>query len=86
MSGIRIGKVTRFFDHISVAVLALTDKLRVGDTLHFLGRATDFKQKINSMQIEHQNVNEAGPGEDVAVKVEQRAHLNDAVFKITEEE
>lgn len=59
MSGNRIGKVTHFFDRISVAVLELTDKIRVGDTLHFLGHATDFKQEVRSLQIEHQNMDEA---------------------------
>ena len=86
MSGKRIGKVTHFFDHISVAVLELTDKIRVGDTLHFLGHATDFKQEVTSLQIEHQNVEEAKPGQDVALKVAQKVHPNDAVFKITGEE
>jgi len=86
MSGKRIGKVTHYFDRISVAVLELTDKIRVGDTLHFLGHATDFKQDVKSLQIEHQNVDEAKPGQDVALKVAQKVHPNDAVFKITEEE
>lgn len=86
MSGKRIGKVTHFFDRISVAVLELTDKIRVGDTLHFLGHATDFKQEVKSLQIEHQNVEEAAPGQDVALKVAQKVHPNDAVFKITGEE
>jgi translation elongation factor EF-1alpha len=86
MSGKRIGIVTHFFDRISVAVLELTDEIRVGDTLHFLGHATDFKQEVKSLQIEHQDVDEAGPGQDVALKVAQKVHPNDAVFKITGEE
>jgi len=81
----RVGKVTHYFDRISVAVLGLTDKLRVGDTVHFLGHSTDFKQEINSLQIEHQNVDEAKPGQDVALKVNQKVHPNDAVFKVTGE-
>jgi putative protease len=80
-----VGKVTHYFDRISVAVLGLTDKLRVGDMVHFLGHSTDFKQEINSLQIEHQNVEEAKPGQDVALKVNQKVHPNDAVFKITGE-
>ncbi len=83
MSENRIGKVTHYFDRISVAVLQLTDKLRVGDKVHFLGHSTDFEQEVNSMQIEHQNVNEATPGQDVAIKVNQKVHPNDGVFKIT---
>ena len=82
MAGKRVGKVTHFFDHISVAVLALTDAIRVGDSLHFLGHGTDFMQTVGSMQIEHQSVESAKPGDDVALKVEQRVRPNDAVFKV----
>jgi putative protease len=85
MSENRVGKVTHYFDRISVAVLELTDKLRVGDMIHFLGHSTDFKQEISSLQIEHQNVDEGKPGQDVALKVSQKVHPNDAVFKVTGE-
>ena len=37
MSDERVGKVTHYFDRIGVAVLELTDRIKVGDTLHFLG-------------------------------------------------
>ncbi len=86
MSGIRIGKVTHFFDRIHVAVLALTDTIRLGDMVHFLGRSTDFKQEVTSLQIEHKPVTEGRAGEEIAIKVIQRVHPNDAVFKISGEE
>ncbi len=86
MSGNRIGKVTHYFDRIGVAVLELTERIQVGDTVHFFGHATDFKQEVKSLQIEHQNVNEAKPGQDVALKVAQKVRPNDSVFKITGEE
>ena len=82
MSGKRVGKVTHYFDHLSVAVMALTEKIKVGDTLHFLGHSTDFKQQVTSMQIEHKSVESAKPGEDVAIKLDQRVHPNDAIFKV----
>jgi hypothetical protein len=82
MSGKRVGKVTHFFDHLSVAVLELTDTIRIGDTLHFLGHSTDFKQQITSLQIEHKAVDTAKPGADVALKVDQHVHPNDAIFKV----
>ena len=85
MPGKRVGKVTHFFDHISVAVLALTDAIRVGDSLHFLGHGTDFMQTAGSMQIEHQPVESAKPGDDVALKVDQRVRPNDAVFRVEAE-
>ena len=84
MAGKRVGKVTHFFDHISVAVLALTDAIRVGDSLHFLGHGTDFMQTVSSLQIEHKSVESANPGDDVALKVEQHVRPNDAVFRVEE--
>jgi putative protease len=85
MSGTQVGTVTHFFDHISVAVLALTEPLHVGDTIHILGHSTDFKQDVTSMQIEHKEVPEAKPGDDVAMKVSQKVHVHDKVYKLTDE-
>jgi translation elongation factor EF-1alpha len=85
MSGTQIGEITHYFDHINVAALTLTEPLRVGDTIHILGHSTDFKQEVTSLQLEHQSVNEAKPGDDVGMKVSQRVHPNDKVFKITDE-
>jgi selenocysteine-specific translation elongation factor len=82
MTGKRVGKVTHYFDHLTVAVLALTEGIRVGDTLHFLGHSTDFRQQVTSLQIEHKAVEAAKAGDDVAMSVSQRVHPNDAVFKI----
>jgi hypothetical protein len=84
MSDNPIGKVTHYFDRIGVAVLQLTDTIRVGDMLHFLGHSTDFKQKVDSLQIEHKNVAEGKPGQDVALKVSEKVHPNDKVLKVTE--
>jgi len=86
MSGIRVGEVTHFYDKLCVAVLKLTQPISVGDTLHLLGHHTDFQQRAESLQIEHHAVTEAGPGADVALKVTQKVHPGDAVFKIKEEE
>ncbi len=85
MSGTQIATVNHFFDHVSVAVLSLTETIRVGDTVHFLGHSTDFKQEVASLQIEHKDVDETKPGDDVAMKVDQRVHPHDKVYKLTDE-
>ena len=85
MSRKRVGTVTHYFDQINVAVLSLNKAIRVGDALHFLGHATDFKQEVTSMQIEHKAVDSAKPGDDVALQVVQRVRPNDAVFKVEPE-
>ena len=85
MSGTQIGQITHYFDHLNVAALTLTEPLRVGDTIHILGHSTDFQQKVTSLQIEHQDVNEAKPGDDVGMKVIQKVHAHDRVYKLTDE-
>jgi len=85
MSGTQIGQITHYYDHINVAALVLTAPLHVGDTIHILGHSTDFQQKVTSLQIEHRSVEEAMPGEDVGIKVIQKVHPHDKVFKLTDE-
>lgn len=82
MSDVEIGKVTHYFDHISVAVLALTSPLKVGDTIRIHGHSTDFTQTVTSLQIEHKPVQSAKQGDDVALKVEHIVHPHDKVFKV----
>ena len=85
MSGTQIGQVTHYFDHLNVAEISLTEPLHVGDTIHILGHSTDFQQKVTSLQIEHKSVAEAKPGDDVGVKVLQKVHPHDKIFKLTDE-
>jgi translation elongation factor EF-1alpha len=81
-----IGRITHYFSKINVGVLELSKgKLQVGDTIHIKGHTTDFYQKVESMQIEHNPVNEAEPGESIGLKVEGPVRENDLVFKVTED-
>ncbi len=80
-----IGKVTHYFSKINVGVLELTKgELRVGDTIHLKGHTTDFYQKVESMQIEHQPVESAKAGDSLGIKVEGPVREHDLVFKVTE--
>ena len=79
-----IGKITHYFAKIGVAVVALTANLKVGDTIHIKGHSEDFSQKVDSMQIEHQNIPEAKAGESVGMKVSQKVHPGDTVYLVVE--
>lgn len=80
-----IGKITHYFGKISVAVLEITDdELNVGDTIHIKGHITDFNQKINSMQVEHNPVEKAKKGDSIGLKVDAHVHEHDQVFKVVE--
>ena len=86
MSGTQIGYVTHYFRRISVAAIALTGTIKIGDKLHFFGRTTDFQQDISSLQIDHQHVEIAGPDQEAALRVAQRVRRNDKVFKLVDED
>jgi len=78
-----IGRVNHWFGKIGVAGIELTGKLAAGDHIHILGHTTDFEQKVTSMQLMHQDIEEAGPGDNIGVKVQFRARSGDRVYKIT---
>lgn len=80
-----IGKITHFFSRISVGVLELTEgELKVGDTIHIKGHATDFYQKVESMQVEHQPVQLAKKGDSIGLKVNCPVREHDKVFLVKE--
>jgi|SRR3989344_4792419 len=75
-----IGKVTHFFDQISVAVVELKGALNKGDKIKIKGATTDFEQKVESMQIEHDKVDKAKKGDAIGLKVADRVRPNDTVY------
>jgi len=78
----KIGNVSHFFSKISVAVVELTAPLRVGDTIAVKGMTTNFEQIVDSMQIEHEDVNEAKKGDSIGLKVKDRVREGDIVYRI----
>lgn len=77
-----IGRVVHYFNHISVAALELSGNIAVGDMIHIKGHTSDFTQSVQSMQIEHDSVEKAGPGDSVGIRVNEHAHEHDVVYKI----
>ncbi|NMC30159.1 MAG: translation elongation factor-like protein [Pelolinea sp.] len=84
MSGTKVGEVLHYYDHIAVAVINLCAGLKVGDSVHFLGHGSDFQQKITSMQIENEPIQQGVKGELVAVKTIKPVKRNTMVFVIFE--
>ncbi len=78
---VEVGRVTHFFPKISVAVIELTAPLAVGDTIAIKGPTTDFEQTVDSMQIEHKNIQRAEAGQSIGLKVVQRVREKDKVYK-----
>ena len=78
----RVGTVTHYFGHLSVAAVRMeSGSLRIGDTIHVVGRTSDFRQRIESMQVEHEPVSEVRAGQEFGLKVTDHARENDIVYK-----
>lgn len=79
-----VGRITHYFTRISVAVVELSDTLRVGDEIIIKGATTNLRQKVESMQIMHEPVTEAKAGQSVGLKVVGRVREGDKVYKVVE--
>ena len=82
IEGKPIGKITHYFGKIGVAVIKLSDVLKPGDQIRIVGGEADFNQSVDSMEVEHQKVQEAKPGESVGLKVEQKVREGYSVYKV----
>ncbi len=79
----KVGQVIKYFGKIGVAAIRLSEgSLKVGDQIHIVGHTTDFTQAVESMQIENRNVQEAGPGADIGIKVKEKVREHDIVYKV----
>ena len=78
-----IGKISHYYNHLSVGIIDLNAPLKVGDTIHIKGAHDDFTQKVDSIQLEHESVEEADAGTQAGVKVANKVHENDTVYLVT---
>jgi len=76
-----IGTVTHYFSHLSVAAVALDDPLKVGERVHIKGHTTDLVQTITSMEVDHTSIDEAKPGDDLAVHVDDHVRDHDKIYR-----
>lgn len=79
-----VGKVTHFFTNISVAVIELSGKLKVGDKISIEGATTNVQQSVDSMEIEKKKVESAGKGQSIGMKVSDRVREGDQVYVVSE--
>ena len=79
---IEVGRVTHFYPKISVAIVELKAPLNIGDKILIRGATTNFEQTVESMQIEHKNIEKAEAGQIIGLKVKERVRENDKVYRI----
>lgn len=75
------GKITHYYGGIEVAIVKCLAPLKTGDAIHVKGAHTDFVQTIGSMQYNHKSVSAAKKGQQVGIKVDEKARDGDEVYK-----
>ena len=77
MADTKIGEITHFFDKISVAIIKLEKPLKKGETI----KIGEVEQTIDSMQVDHADIEEGTPGQEVGVKVSEKVREGEEVYK-----
>ncbi|MBI5152409.1 hypothetical protein HZA39_02650 [Candidatus Peregrinibacteria bacterium] len=76
-----MGKVIHYYDKINVGIVELKGILKVGDTVRIKGNHTDLTQAVDSMQIEHKQVEKAKAKDVIGMKVGEPVREGDMVYK-----
>lgn len=82
LEGELIGKVSHYFDRAGVAVIELSGTLQAGDNIRIIGGEVDFTQAVDSMEVEHQKIQNAKKGDSVGLKVSQAVKDGYKVYKL----
>ena len=79
----KVGEVSHYFTRIGVAVVDLSGPLKVGDHIAIKGMTTNYEMTVASMQVEGVDIKEAGAGDDIGIKVDDRARQGDIVYRLS---
>lgn len=81
--GAPAAEVIHYFDKIKVAVLRANSPLAAGDKVRIIGgEDTDFEQMIESMQVEHNQIDQAKKGDEIGLKVKEKVRDGYKVYLI----
>ena len=81
----KIGTVLHFFAKPMVAAIRMEDgSLALGNAIHFKGHATDLYHRVESIQVDHEPVENAGPGDLIGIPVPARVREHDMVYRVSE--
>jgi len=79
----KVGDVTHYFPHVNAAaVKVLKGGIKVGDQIYIKGHTTDFKEKVNSIQLDLVKIQEGKKGQEIGLLVKSRVRIGDSVYRI----
>jgi putative protease len=78
-----VGRVVHWYPHVNAAIVLIEQgELRVGDTIQFHGNTTDFRQRVDRMEVDHVPIQIARPGQTVGIQVLDRVREQDDVIRL----
>ncbi|MBD3426257.1 MAG: translation elongation factor-like protein [Candidatus Omnitrophica bacterium] len=76
-----VGDVIHYFRKVKAAVVKVKKNgITLGDDIRVKGHTTDFTDKVISMQIDHDPVEKAARGKEVAIRVKKKTRRGDKVY------
>jgi translation elongation factor EF-1alpha len=79
-----LGEVNHYYDKINVIAIKLLAPLKLGDKIKIVGgEKTDFTQKVDSMEKQHQKLKLAKKGDEIGIKVKEKVREGYKVYKVS---
>lgn len=79
----KVGDVTHYFPHVkAAAVKVLKGGISIGDRIYIKGHTTDFKEKVNSIQLDLVPIQAGKKGQEIGLLVKSRVRIGDSVYRI----
>ncbi len=75
----KVGTVTHYYGKLGVAIVDLSGTMKVGDRIK-IENGAEFEQAVDSMQVNHEQVEEAKKGDVVGLKVGQKVGEGATVY------
>lgn len=76
-----IGKVIHYYDKLGVVIIDLkSGGLKVGDEIKLKKGEEEFSQKIESLQVDHKEVDKVKKGDSFGLKVNKPTRVGTEVF------
>ena len=80
---VKLGEVTHYFPHVEAGVIKIMKgTIAEGDEIHIKGATTDFKQRVESIQIDHKPVLSAKIGAEIGLQTKDKVRAGDVVYLI----
>jgi selenocysteine-specific translation elongation factor len=84
IQGEEVGRVVDYFARIGVAGIDMTGSLKVGDKVRVRGHTSDLELVVESIQVEHAQVEEVKAGDKIGIKVGERCRRGDRVYRLSD--